>query len=253
MTVRHFWIRRPQTTDSIRTWAHSLAGITEQLVAKDDPEFARSCSAVRVSRNEVSGLLNQLKPTLPVLLANLTTPGTDPRHLQPVAGTTPGAAAAHRLPAAVLRDSRRTTPTACRSATSRSASAIRPRARSVSCRRRNGGHPPTPARSTHPTGSVLQAATGFADLPSAVPATCRAWGTPESAHRQSNSATTPRGISPWRCVQHSLRAEPLRPQPDRAGRPARRSHRLQRQHLRADRGHAAAAGRTGSCGVRRIR
>jgi phospholipid/cholesterol/gamma-HCH transport system substrate-binding protein len=63
-----------QTTDSLRVWARSLAGLTDQFVAHDDqfrtllqngPGFAR----------EVSGLLEEVKPTLPVLLANLTSIG----------------------------------------------------------------------------------------------------------------------------------------------------------------------------------
>ncbi|WP_099024409.1 MCE family protein [Mycolicibacterium palauense] len=63
-----------QTADSIRTWAASLAGITDQLhnddaqirsILKNGPGFAQ----------ETSRLLDQVKPTLPVLLANLTTIG----------------------------------------------------------------------------------------------------------------------------------------------------------------------------------
>lgn len=61
-----------QTADSIRTWAASMAGVTGQMVNADThfrsilqhgPSFAR----------ETSKLLEQVKPTLPVLLANLTT------------------------------------------------------------------------------------------------------------------------------------------------------------------------------------
>jgi phospholipid/cholesterol/gamma-HCH transport system substrate-binding protein len=60
-----------QTTDATRTWAHALAGLTDQFVQHDaqvrtlletGPGFAQ----------EVSRLLEQLKPTLPVLLANLS-------------------------------------------------------------------------------------------------------------------------------------------------------------------------------------
>lgn len=63
-----------QTTDSLAVWARSFAGITDQLVAHDEqfrtllqngPGFAR----------EVTTLLEQVKPTLPVLLANLTSIG----------------------------------------------------------------------------------------------------------------------------------------------------------------------------------
>ena len=62
------------TTDSLAVWSRSLAGVTDQMVAGDDgfrsllqngPGFAR----------EVTTLLDQIKPTLPVLLANLTSIG----------------------------------------------------------------------------------------------------------------------------------------------------------------------------------
>jgi virulence factor Mce-like protein len=63
-----------ETTDSIRTWAHSLAGITGE-VAKDDPQVRAILQRGPGFANEVSSLLSQIKPTLPVLLANLTTLG----------------------------------------------------------------------------------------------------------------------------------------------------------------------------------
>jgi phospholipid/cholesterol/gamma-HCH transport system substrate-binding protein len=63
-----------QTTDAIRTWARSLAGITEQ-VANNDPQVRTLLQRGPGFAQEVSQLLNQIKPTLPVLLANLTTIG----------------------------------------------------------------------------------------------------------------------------------------------------------------------------------
>jgi phospholipid/cholesterol/gamma-HCH transport system substrate-binding protein len=60
------------TAESIRTWARSLAGFTGQL-AENDPEFRTVLQTFPGFEGEVSGLLNQLKPTLPVLLANLGT------------------------------------------------------------------------------------------------------------------------------------------------------------------------------------
>jgi phospholipid/cholesterol/gamma-HCH transport system substrate-binding protein len=63
-----------QTTDSIRTWARSLAGITEQVV-NNDPQVRTILERGPGFAQEVSGLLSDLKPTLPVLLANLTTLG----------------------------------------------------------------------------------------------------------------------------------------------------------------------------------
>ncbi len=60
------------TADSIRTWARSLAGFTGQLAA-DDAKFRTVLQTFPGFSDETSGLLNQLKPTLPVLLANLGT------------------------------------------------------------------------------------------------------------------------------------------------------------------------------------
>jgi phospholipid/cholesterol/gamma-HCH transport system substrate-binding protein len=61
-----------ETGDSIRTWAHSLAGFTGQL-ATNDPQFRAVLQKGPPFADEVTGLLSQLKPTLPVLLANLGT------------------------------------------------------------------------------------------------------------------------------------------------------------------------------------
>ena len=63
-----------KTTDSIRTWAASLAGITQQ-VADNDPQFRSILRDGPGFAQETSKLLEQLKPTLPILLANLTTFG----------------------------------------------------------------------------------------------------------------------------------------------------------------------------------
>lgn len=63
-----------QTTEAIRTWSRSLAGITEQVVA-NDPQIRTLLQQGPRFAEEVSGLLNDLKPTLPMLLANLNTVG----------------------------------------------------------------------------------------------------------------------------------------------------------------------------------
>jgi phospholipid/cholesterol/gamma-HCH transport system substrate-binding protein len=63
-----------RTTDSIRTWARSLAGISDVLV-NDDSRFRTLLQNGPEAANEASRLLEQVKPTLPVLLANLTTIG----------------------------------------------------------------------------------------------------------------------------------------------------------------------------------
>ncbi|HUH70909.1 MAG TPA: MlaD family protein [Mycobacterium sp.] len=63
-----------RTTDSIRTWARSLAGISDVL-ANDDSKVRTLLRNGPEAANEASRLLEQVKPTLPVLLANLTTIG----------------------------------------------------------------------------------------------------------------------------------------------------------------------------------
>jgi len=63
-----------ETADQIRTWARSLAGVTGQL-EQNDPEFRAILQRGPGFAQEVSSLLTQVKPTLPILLANLTTIG----------------------------------------------------------------------------------------------------------------------------------------------------------------------------------
>src|SRR5271154_1192757 len=63
-----------QTTDSIRRWAHSLAGISDVL-ANDDSRVRTVLQNGPGALDEASRLFEQIKPTLPVLLANLTTIG----------------------------------------------------------------------------------------------------------------------------------------------------------------------------------
>jgi phospholipid/cholesterol/gamma-HCH transport system substrate-binding protein len=63
-----------RTVDSIRSWAHNLAGFTGQLAANDQ-QVRTLLQTGPGAVNEVSRLLDQVKPTLPILLANLTTIG----------------------------------------------------------------------------------------------------------------------------------------------------------------------------------
>ena len=63
-----------ETADEIRTWARSLAGVTEQL-AQNDPEVRAILQRGPGFAQEVSSCWMQVKPTLPILLANLTTVG----------------------------------------------------------------------------------------------------------------------------------------------------------------------------------
>ena len=63
-----------ETVESIRTWARSLEGVSAQLV-QNDPQIRALLQQGPGFASEVSQLLNEVKPTLPVLLANLTTLG----------------------------------------------------------------------------------------------------------------------------------------------------------------------------------
>lgn len=63
-----------ETTDAIKTWARSLNGITAQVV-QNDPQVRALLERGPGFAQEVSGLLQEMKPTLPILLANLTTVG----------------------------------------------------------------------------------------------------------------------------------------------------------------------------------
>ncbi|GFG72452.1 MCE family protein [Mycolicibacter senuensis] len=63
-----------KSTDAIRTWARSVAGISEQ-VAVNDPQLRAILQRGPGFADEVSGLMQDLKPTLPILLANLNTLG----------------------------------------------------------------------------------------------------------------------------------------------------------------------------------
>lgn len=71
---RPFLDAQAQTSDQTRRWAHNLAGFTEQMV-QDAAQFRELLHTGPGFAQEVSRLLDQVKPTLPVFLANLTTIG----------------------------------------------------------------------------------------------------------------------------------------------------------------------------------
>lgn len=62
------------SADATRTWARSLAGITG-VVADNDPAVRNILTSGPGLVSDVTGLLDQVKPTLPILLANLATLG----------------------------------------------------------------------------------------------------------------------------------------------------------------------------------
>ncbi|OMC31200.1 virulence factor Mce [Mycobacterium sp. GA-1841] len=63
-----------QTSDAIRLWAHSLTGVTTQLVT-NDPEIRGLLERGPAAFDEATRLFEQARPTLPLLLANLTSIG----------------------------------------------------------------------------------------------------------------------------------------------------------------------------------
>lgn len=71
---RPFLDAQAQTSDQTRRWAHNLAGFTDQMV-QDDAQFRQLLHTGPGFAQEVSRLFDQVKPTLPLFLANLTTIG----------------------------------------------------------------------------------------------------------------------------------------------------------------------------------
>ena len=63
-----------ETIDSVRTWTKSLAGFTGQL-AENDPQLRTVLQTGPGAAQEAARLLEQVKPTLPILLANMTSLG----------------------------------------------------------------------------------------------------------------------------------------------------------------------------------
>ena len=204
-----------QTADSIKLWSRSLAGVTEQLVT-NDPELRRLLHDGPGAFDEASSLLEQIKPTLPVLLANLTTIGRSASRITPRWSNCwccfrRASRARHHMAVWAIRP-------AYPLATSPSVWVTRRRAPSVSCLRRCGEARPTPPRSTRPTGCTAS----FRRIPrsrSAAPATPLAWAFRASALPPSRYARATSRINRSPCG--STRSGPIRSIPtlsDRAYR-----------------------------------
>ena len=205
-----------ETADSIRTWARSLDGVTEQTRAERSRRYARSCNADPGFAQEVSALLNQVKPTLPVLLANLTTLGqilvTYNPSLEQLLVVFPNALSAQQ--AFGLRQEQPHRPGHQRFLVDHLGSGAvhgrLPAAVAVAFTRRH--HRPSTRQMTCTASCRRTPRSGCA-----APVTTRAWDTPASARRPSNCATTPRASSRLAMRQHSTRPVPLRPEPHLAG------------------------------------
>ena len=185
-----------QTTDALRLWARSLAGITGQVVA-NDPQVRTLLQQGPGAANEVSRLLDQVKPTLPVLLANLTTFGqvavTYHPSLEQVLVLLPP------FVGDVLSSAPENNPTGIPLGDFRIQIGDGPPCTV-------GFLPPSQWRSpadldTHRYAGrlVLQAAAGFAGRGARSAQLSRAWVCPASARRRSRSATATSRIRRWRC------------------------------------------------------
>ena len=178
-----------QTTDSIRPWARSLAGVTGQLAQQRSRRYARCCergpgsarrgfAAAQPDQADAAGAAGEPHHRRP-----------DPGDLQPVARTVAGVAAAVRRGSAVLRSAEEQPD---RSALGRLRAADRrpaavhgrlPAAVAVAFTR------PTQPSSTPPTACTASCRRTRRSA-CAVRATTRAWATPASGHRRWRSATT---------------------------------------------------------------
>ena len=135
---------------------------------------------------------------------------SDPRDLQPVAGTAAGDAARGHRGAAVVRSSEEQPDGSAARATSRAPSVIRPRARSASCRRRSGVTPPTTPAIDTPDGL-------YCKLPQDSPIAVRgARNYPCMGHPGKRAPTVelcddPRGYQPLAMREHAIGPYPFDP------------------------------------------
>lgn len=191
--ARPFIGAQEMTTDSIRTWAQSLAGITEQ-VADNDPQFRSILRDGPGFAQETSRLLEQIKPTLPLLLANMTTFGqiflTYNKSIEQLLVLVPPFVAQIQtyLPS--------NSPAGLPNGDFALGLGDPRRARSGSCRRRRGATRPIPRSSTHPMICTANCRRTRRSR-FAVRATIRALNIRVSGRRQSSCATTPKVFSRW--------------------------------------------------------
>ena len=217
-----------ETADQIRTWARSLSGVTEQL-AQNDPEIRAVLQKGPGFAQEVSSLLDQVKPTLPILLANLTTISqilvTYNPSLEQLLVIFPGIIAAQQsfgLP--------KNNPTGLPSGDF-ALTINDPPPCTV------GFLPPSQWRNPADE-EVIDTPDGlYCKLPQDSPLSVRgARNYPCIGHPGKRAPTVelcndPRGYQPTAIRQHVLGAVSDRPEPGRAGHPAGRPRRLQRADL----------------------
>ena len=84
-----------RSADATRTWARALAGVTAQLAANDS-QLRTIMESGPAAAQEVSALLTSIKPTLPVLLSNMTALGQVAVTYLPGPAAVDGAAASRR-------------------------------------------------------------------------------------------------------------------------------------------------------------
>ena len=208
-----------ETTDAIRTWARSLAGVTQQ-VAQNDPQVRAILQRGPGFAQEVSGLLTQVKPTLPVLLANLTTLGqilvTYNPSLEQLLVMLPAVVAAQQsfgLP--------KNNPTGLPEAGDFAFTISDPPSCTVGFLPPSQWRNPADTTSHRHTGRVvLQTAAGLADRGARRPQ-LPLHGTSRKTRAHSRTLRRSQGVSAAGHARTRAGTVPVRPESDRAGRPAR--------------------------------
>ena len=217
MTVGRCWIRRRRPPT--RSGPGRAAWPGSPTVGAERPADPHDAATGPGFAQEVSRLLDQVKPTLPVLLANLTTLGqvcvTYNPSLEQLLVLLPAVLSR----SAGVRASARTTRPVCRSGDFALTIGDPPPCTV-------GFLPPSQWRSPADTTAIDTPDGLYCKLPQDSPIAVRGarnypcMGHRASARPPSNSATTPRGISPGDAPAH-LGPYSDRPESDRPGHPAR--------------------------------
>ena len=207
-----------ETTDSIRTWARSLARRHRATRAERSADARPPATRTRLR----AGGFGAAEPGEADAAGAAGQPhhaGADPGHVQPVARATPGRASPRVVGSAGLRSCRRTTPPACPSATSRSPSSDPPPCTV-------GFLPPSQWRSPADTTTIDTPDGLYCKLPQDSPIAVRgARNYPCMGHPGKRAPTVelcndPEGFKPMAHAPARARAVPVRPEPDRAGHSA---------------------------------
>ena len=228
-----------ETTDSIRTWARSLAGVTEQ-VAANDPDSSCDPAARPGLRGRGLGAAERCQADAAGVAGQPDHARADRGHLQPVARAAAGAAAGVHCGTTGIRLAEEQPD---RAAVGR----LRPHHRRSAAV--HGRVPAAVAVADPDDTTTIDTPDGlYCKLPQDSPIAVRgARNYPCMGHPGKRAPTveicnSDKPFVPLAMRQHALGPYPFDPNLVAAGHSARRPGRLQRPHLRARGGHAAAAG-----------